>query len=67
MKLTEWGDLELEQTGKYRLPFPVRFTKVEKEMGYCPVFNTYTDALEYAGDANLVKEVELSFVKALVD
>lgn len=57
MKLRMWDTIELEAVG-FLFPFPVAFVKPEKELGYCPVFDKYEDALEYAGTASLVLAVE---------
>jgi len=53
MKVTKWESMEFECVNA-RLPFPVRFSRPEKEIGFCHVFAEYKDALEYAGDGNLV-------------
>ena len=56
MKLNKWENMELEPVGR-SLPFPVSFAPDDKQVGYCPVFKEYKDALEYAGDPKLVLEV----------
>ncbi len=58
MKLIKWEDMHLEQAGHFKFPFPVQFVKPEKEVGYCIVFKEYEDALEYAGNPDLIFAIQ---------
>ena len=59
MKLRYWKDLQLEQTGIYRLPFPVKLEQSKDgSIGFVEVYSNYKKALKAAGSPRLVKKVE---------
>ena len=54
-RLRRWED---ERGGCDLLPFEISITPSEGEIGYCPVYDDYDKALEYAGKDELVLEIE---------
>ncbi len=57
MKLCKWEDTEFDTN--VRLPFPMQLKAAKGEVGYLLVFDDCEEALEFAGDPNLIVEIKL--------
>ncbi len=57
MKMCKWDSFEIETYGR---KYPVSLDKDEKSIGFLLIFDKYEEALEYAKNPELVKEIKES-------
>lgn len=55
MKLCAWEDMKFE----VNLPYPIEVKSPKGQIGYCIVFDDYDEALEFAGNPDLVRQIGL--------